>query len=95
MKKTVNDDIVKRFKKIQRRQYLIILVAVFVLIYTKSHEFHLFIDNIISINGFVLILILLVCIFLNFINWRCPVCNAYLGRYITVKYCNKCGEKLH
>lgn len=27
-------------------------------------------------------------------NWRCPACNAYLGRGINPKSCPKCGARL-
>jgi Na+-driven multidrug efflux pump len=27
-------------------------------------------------------------------NWRCPACNAYLGRSISQRFCQKCGVQL-
>lgn len=30
----------------------------------------------------------------SFKNWRCPVCNKYLGRGINPESCKNCGAKL-
>lgn len=29
----------------------------------------------------------------SFKNWRCPACDAYLGRSVGHKFCPKCGVK--
>ncbi len=30
----------------------------------------------------------------SFFNWRCPACNAYLGRGLAPRFCAKCGVEL-
>ncbi len=30
-------------------------------------------------------------LFFSFRNWRCPACNAYLGRSLFVSSCSRCG----
>jgi hypothetical protein len=31
----------------------------------------------------------------RYFQWRCPSCNAYLGRSYYPKFCQKCGIQLH
>ena len=28
-------------------------------------------------------------------NWRCPACNAYLGKGMAPSFCSKCGIPLN
>ena len=30
----------------------------------------------------------------SFRNWRCPACNGYLGRSMSMNFCPKCGVEL-
>ena len=30
----------------------------------------------------------------SFTNWRCPACNAYLGKAISPAFCSHCGTPL-
>jgi hypothetical protein len=30
----------------------------------------------------------------SFRNWRCPACNAYLGRTMNPRHCQNCGAAL-
>ena len=30
----------------------------------------------------------------SLMNWRCPACNAYLGKAISPNFCPKCGVAL-
>lgn len=40
------------------------------------------------------VLLILGIIIFSFKNWRCPSCNAYLGKRMSMKHCPNCGEKL-
>ena len=33
-------------------------------------------------------------IIFSFGNWRCPACNAYLGKSLGPRFCQKCGAQL-
>lgn len=41
-----------------------------------------------------LIAALVIYVFFSLYNWRCPGCNAYLGKVINPKFCPKCGVQL-
>lgn len=30
----------------------------------------------------------------SYINWRCPACDAYLGKSLSPSYCERCGVRL-
>jgi len=40
-----------------------------------------------------LIIVFAVLIF-SFRNWRCPACNKYLGKSLSLRFCPKCGIAL-
>ena len=57
----------------------------------------------ISFNTIVTLFFMIVIVaqVFTFINWRCPVCNKYLGGYLDMgrpmtnpKFCPKCGTQL-
>jgi predicted membrane channel-forming protein YqfA (hemolysin III family) len=38
--------------------------------------------------------VIVVVVVYNLVNWRCPACNAYLGRNVNPTFCPKCGTQL-
>lgn len=40
---------------------------------------------------FILIALIIGALLFSLKNWRCPACNAYLGRDASPRFCPKCG----
>ena len=46
-----------------------------------------------GLTGLLFVLVLMAVAF-SLKNWRCPACNAYLGRCFNPRFCQKCGVQL-
>lgn len=94
MEKEINQEVIMEFKKRIRKQFMVSLIVIFVLLYINSDQFNSLITQIYKIDGMILILVAVCCLIFSLFNWRCPACNRYLGNSILPKYCKKCGVKL-
>jgi heme A synthase len=91
-----NERIMLEFRLRQARQFFAIAAALLVLlfltlIYKRPDIFGEFSKNsIFSLQAIV------VSAFLGFtaVNWRCPLCNKYLGPDINRRICRKCRTRL-
>lgn len=97
MEQILNPDQIKEeFAKRKKRQYIlslpIILILVFAMLVSKHSEIEIFgLPNGIMVGlAFALVLVFVV---FTIRNWRCPACDKYLGRSISMDYCPKCGVK--
>lgn len=91
----INYDVIEEFARKKKRQVLIAILAVpfIVLRIFKSEIRQLdFLND--SIVSTALIALVIGMIAYSFINWRCPQCNAYLGKEISLKHCKQCGVQL-
>ena len=96
MKKNDDTQIKREFWKRQGRQIVAIAVALFLVILTavvyKRHD--LFGEF--SRSSLVAAQIIFISAFIGFtaFNWRCPVCQKYLGRDIHKGVCRHCRTTL-
>jgi len=80
----------------QSRQFLAMAVTLvlllFLLLIYKRHDLFGEIPKDTIFTGQILI----ISVFIGFsaLNWRCPVCNKYLGPDISRRICKKCGARL-
>ena len=77
------NSIQEEFKKRKRNQIIgtiIVSIAMVVVIITEGN-----ISPVVIIIGVVIF---------SFKNWRCPNCNKYLGKSLSPKFCQHCGEEL-
>jgi len=44
--------------------------------------------------GPVFLILILAAVTYSFVNWRCPACNVYLGRALSLRFCPRCGTEL-
>jgi len=42
----------------------------------------------------VFFIIIIGALIFSFRNWRCPACNKYLGKAVSLRFCPKCGIAL-
>lgn len=91
----IDYDVIDAFAKKRKRQITVaILVIPFMLLRVFKSELRQldFIND--SIIGYALIAFILGILVFSFINWRCPKCEAYLGKEVLIKHCKKCGVQL-
>jgi len=92
------DDFKAEFAKRRRKQILVAIpfgiVLLFVLVARNSGEFlaRLPVPPTAVAIGFMAIV--LAALGFSFSNWRCPACNAYLGRSLGPHFCPRCGVEL-
>jgi hypothetical protein len=88
--------IASEFKR--RRKIQIYLIAFFVIIFVLfflAAEFPDFIPGLSEdVMAIVVIVFAVVATIISMTCWRCPACNAYLGKGINPKFCSKCGKLL-
>ena len=89
-------DVIEQFRMRRNRQLIISIPAVIVIgllvwfaDHPQSSPFNA--GAVLPIVGIVFVVGLLI---LSFVNWRCPACDAYLGRGINPRFCRKCGARL-
>ncbi len=44
--------------------------------------------------GVSLLFVVIGALVFSFFNWRCPSCGTYLGRSISMQFCESCGARL-
>jgi rRNA maturation endonuclease Nob1 len=98
MEQILNPDQIKEeFAKRKKRQYIlsapIILFLVAAMLVSKHSEIKMFGLSNGIIVGLAFALVLVFVIY-TIRNWRCPACEKYLGRSISIDFCPKCGVKL-
>jgi hypothetical protein len=99
------NQIVQGFKKRKKRQIIITIPAVIVMILVailatnpEYKDIQLTSDLLIlgvpsTILAFISAVIILACVVASFFNWRCPACNSYLGKSVSPRFCAVCGVK--
>lgn len=82
------------FAERRRRQIILIvpLVLVVVAIRFAKHGNFLGLPESAAVAGF--LLFIAGALAFSFYNWRCPACDAYLGKEISPNFCVKCGAEL-
>lgn len=91
-----NQVVFEKYRKRKRLKNILIICMVLLLIFGKLAANDL--DQVPALIGNMLpagiiIITILFVVLLMFI-WRCPQCNSYLGREMSLNYCPKCGVKL-
>ena len=90
-------EIKRRYAIRRRRQYiaatpiLVALVIIKILLHVTDMEDSDWLPP--NIWASTAVLAVLGLIVFSLFNWRCPRCNAYLGRY-SYKHCSSCGAEL-
>lgn len=91
-----SNSIIKQFKIIKKKQYTITIPLIIIstlLLISTDNGFHFWGIS----KTFVLILAfsgIALALYFSFTNWRCPVCNKYLGKNGNPTFCPKCGVQL-
>ena len=88
--------ILERYRKRKKIQIAIMLamVAIIIILVVLSTNPEITIGDLSQDNIVLIALFIVIAGFVGaFANWRCPVCNKYLGRGIWQKQCNNCGTK--
>ena len=102
------EEIVKEFKVRQKRQAILaiivfpLVIGIFIAAQFFPYELVAFIErlqekfSLINLETMTYIFIALLLSLLGFslFNWRCPSCNAYLGKNWNPKFCSNCWTKL-
>ncbi|MCP3927219.1 MAG: hypothetical protein GY714_32065 [Desulfobacterales bacterium] len=88
------EDVFLEFKKLRRNQMIAtipMIIAVISLIMPENSAglFGLSQNLILGISISVIISYFIFSLF----NWKCPLCNRYLGKSWNPKYCQKCGDQ--
>jgi hypothetical protein len=96
MSKRDDRQIMQDFRVRRERQFLAIVVALFLVLFlamlhkspTVLVEFSK--DTIFGAQ------VIVIAAFIGFssFNWRCPSCNKYLGNDMNRRMCRKCGSRL-
>lgn len=88
-------DVIDSFKKKKKAQIIAAVLAIplFALKVFKSEVRQLDFLNDDLVLGVLVVYVLSILVF-SFINWRCPKCNAYLGREVGINHCKNCGIQL-
>lgn len=91
----IDYEVINEFKKRKKRQIMlaISIAPLFLLRIFKAEIRQLdFLND--DLVGIALIIFIGSALILSFLNWRCPSCNAYLGRELGINHCKKCGVQL-
>ncbi len=92
-----DEEILAEFKRRQKKQWMTLPFAMLamILLVSVDEQSGLGLGGLpampLSIAAIVLILGVMA---FSLKNWRCPTCNAYLGRGMAPRYCRKCGVQL-
>lgn len=88
--------IFEKYKKVKKKQSIIQIILIVTLLVGLffSREFNSLPNYFKNGIAIALSLGLISIIIYMLITWRCPKCNAYLGRNMNPKYCKKCGVQL-
>jgi hypothetical protein len=87
------EQIHQAFEKIQRRNLLagLFIPVPPVLVFLSAGQ-GAFGDPVLFSAAF--LPVILIVAWVHGVNWRCPACNAWLGRFFTVKSCPACNAQL-
>ena len=86
-------ELYRKRRKIQI-SILVAMVVIIVFLIIMSSNPDLTIGELTQDNMGIIALFLVIGGFIfSFMNWRCPVCNKYLGRGIWQKKCGNCGTE--
>lgn len=87
--------LVAEFQRRRRRQLLVSIPLVVVILGVGAVGGE---GGVLGVSQVVLAGVLVALIFgmllFSFRNWRCPACDAYLGRYMNPRHCSACGALL-
>jgi len=92
------DDFKAEFAKRRRRQIFVAIpfgaLVVVALIARNNGDFLAKLPVSPPVFAGAFITIIVAALAFSFINWRCPACNAYLGRSLGPSFCPRCGVEL-
>jgi len=91
-----NERIMREFKLRQGRQFLAIAAALLLLLFLTLLYKRPDIFGEFSKNSIFSAQAIIISAFIGFsaVNWRCPLCNKYLGADIHRRACRKCRTRL-
>ena len=87
--------VMREYQKRKKKQWIVVLVSVpvillFLLQVVDKHT--VFIG---TVPLAIITVVFLGCVVaFTFVNWRCPNCNAFLGKNISAHRCEECGVRL-
>ena len=96
MEQENNEEIIEGFRKRKKKQLIItapLILAIVGMVLVRDMEGALAGIPVSAISGVCTGLVFAGILFSVF-NWRCPACNAYLGKGISPKFCRRCGAQL-
>jgi Na+/citrate or Na+/malate symporter len=96
-KKPGSQDVIAEFRKRLHRQLIAIVPAVLALLLiplAAATEESAGGGFPVAIAGPLAIVVVLGVLVFSIFNWRCPACNAYLGKSGIPTFCKKCGARL-
>ncbi len=85
----------KEYQKRRKKQWIVLLLSIpvillFLLQIVDKHT--VFIG---TVPLAIITMVFLGCVAaFTFVNWRCPNCNAFLGKNISAEKCEECGVRL-
>ena len=92
------DSVIEKFAVRRKRQFIVAGVVILFALVAFVDKFGLTTMAEMGVDpawfGPIFLSIVLAAMAFSFWNWRCPACNKYLGRSLSVSYCQKCGAKL-
>ena len=98
--KPPDEEIIEKFKKVQRRQSILILTAVLIPILLivvgtiAGDQAKAWIHRIPEkLVGIAFLFAVIAAFGFAFFNWRCPACWALQGS-LSPRYCRRCGARL-
>lgn len=90
---SIDPDVIAAFRRIRLRQWAISIPMAILVVCLEGTDGRRGAAN--DLGWPLMLLILVVAFWFTYRNWRCPKCDAYLGRYPTYYgVCPKCGMAL-
>lgn len=88
-------DFVAQFRKRRKRQLLVSLPAILAILGAGAlggGSGSIGVPQVLAATA--LVVVILSMFVFSFLNWRCPSCDAYLGRSMNPRHCSACGARL-
>ncbi len=92
-----NPQMVQEFKERRTRQWIasgLAVLVIFTMMWLEQHPGTVDARTLHMMAGPSMIIVLVGLVAFSFFNWRCPACQAYLGKGWNPKFCVRCGEPL-
>ena len=87
----------RAYKKMLWRDVYIGIATVIPAIYVAYGLFHwqmIFWNNVLLGLFFAAVLLIMIMVIAELLNWKCPKCGTYMGMVLYPKFCPRCGERL-